>query len=184
MSKIRSVLFTAFMTTIERANKRITATKRLVLMLPALWLLAAQAAVPQAEAPAAPAQAAGQDFRTDKDGLYEWAGPVMDVSGLLSPEDRNDLADFLNRLHEDKGFQLAVMVVPSMNGDATFCTKHLAKWQKEQPAFESGALLTIATSDNRVGMGKGKKALERLTPELTDQVFDDYLICPHGIPQE
>ncbi len=176
MSKIRSVLFTAFMTTIERANKRITATKRLVLMLPALWLLAAQAAVPQAEAPAAPAQAAGQDFRTDKDGLYEWAGPVMDVSGLLSPEDRNDLADFLNRLHEDKGFQLAVMVVPSMNGDATFCTKHLAKWQKEQPAFESGALLTIATSDNRVGMGKGKKALERLTPELTDQVFDDYLI--------
>lgn len=158
-----------------------TAACRLVLMLSALWLFAVQAAgtqsaVPQAEAQTAPAQAAGQDFRTDKDGLYEWAGPVVDVSGLLSPEDRNDLAGFLNRLHEDKGIQLAVMVVPSMNGDAAFCTKHLAKWQKEQPAFESGALLTIATSDKRVGMGKGKKAQERLTPELTEQVFDAYLI--------
>ena len=162
-----------------------TAAHRIVLMLSALWLFTVQAAgtqsaVPQAEAPAAPAPAlaqdSGQDFRTDEDGLYEWAGPVMDGSGLLSPEDRNDLADFLNQLHEDKGFQLAVMVVPSMNGDATFCTKHLAKWQKEQAAFESGALLTVATSDNRVGMGKGKKALERLTPELTEQVFDDYFI--------
>ncbi len=159
-----------------------TVAHRLVLMLSALWLFAVQAAgtqsaVPQAEAPApVPAQAAGQDFRTDKDGLYEWAGPVVDVSGLLSPEDRNDLADFLNRLHEDKGIQLAVMVVPSMNGDAAFCTKHLVKWQKEQAAFENGALLTIATSDKRVGMGKGKKAQERLTPELTEQVFDDYLI--------
>ena len=162
-----------------------TAAHRIVLMLSALWLFTVQAAgtqsaVPQAEAPAAPAPAlaqdSGQDFRTDEDGLYEWAGPVMDVSGLLSPEDRNDLADFLNQLHEDKGFQLAVMVVPSMNGDAAFCTKHLAKWQKKQAAFENGALLTIATGDSRVGIGKGKKALERLTPELTEQVFDDYLI--------
>lgn len=136
--------------------------------IPLLAVLSLQAAVSQA----APAQ----DFRTDEDGLYEWAGPVMDVSGILSPEDRRDIEDFLNTVYTDKGFQLAVMIVPSMNGDATFCTKHLAKWQKEQATFESGALLTIATSDNRVGMGKGKKALERLTPELTEQVFDDYLI--------
>ena len=135
----------------------------LTFVLPVLWLFTAR------EVPA-------QDFRTDENGLYEWTGPVMDVSGILSPEDRGDIEDFLNTVYTDKGFQLAVLVVPSMNGDATFCTKHLAKWQKEQAAFESGALLTVATSDNRVGMGKGKKALERLTPELTEQVFDDYFI--------
>lgn len=133
-----------------------------------LAVLSLQAAVPQANQ--------AQDFKTDENGLYEWTGPVMDVSGLLIPEDRGDLETFLNQLQEDTGIPLAVMVVPSMNGDAAFCTKHLQKWQKDQAAFESGALLTIATSDNRVGIGKGKKALERLTPELTDQVFDDYLI--------
>ncbi|MBR0442442.1 MAG: SIS domain-containing protein, partial [Firmicutes bacterium] len=55
------------------------------LMLSALWLFAVQAAgtqsaVPQAEAQTAPSQAAGQDFRTDKDGLYEWAGPEIAVA--------------------------------------------------------------------------------------------------------
>ena len=155
-----------------------TTARRLFPVLSALWLCTTQAALPRAEAQAAPETAAApaQGFTTDKDGLYEWAGPVMDVSGLLTPEDRGDLETFLKQLQEDTGIPLAVMVVPSMNGDAAFCTKHLQKWQKEQPAFERGALLTIATSDNRVGMGKGKKALERLTSELTDQVFDDYLI--------
>lgn len=161
-----------------------TAARRLVLMLSALWLFAVQAAgtqsaVPQAEAQPAPAQAAGQDFRTDKDGLYEWAGSfVLDAADILSVAQYGELAGYLLDLNDSTGVQIAVLTVPTTDGEPVhdFAVRHFEKWQLGQKGVDNGALLTIVMDSHDLDITTGDGTEGVLTDILCKRIIDDVLV--------
>ena len=162
-----------------------TAACRLVLMLSALWLFAVQAAgtqsaVLQAEAPApVPAQATGQDFRRDKDGLYDWTGSfVLDAADILSAAQYGELAGYLMDLNDSTGVQIAVLTVPTTDGEPVhdFAVRHFEKWQLGQKGVDNGALLTIVMDSHDLDITTGDGTEEVLTDILCKRIIDDVLV--------
>ena len=82
-----------------------------------------------------------QTFRQDKDGLYEWTGSfVIDAAGVLSASERATLKDFLLKLNDETTVQIAVLTVPTTDGEPIhdFAVRH----------FEGSSIIRISGCDS------------------------------------
>ena len=72
-----------------------------------------------------------ENFTKDKNGLYNWTGSfVLDTAGLLSKDERITLKKFLRDLNDTTGIQIAVLTVPTTDGENIhdFAVRHFEKW--------------------------------------------------------
>ena len=93
-------------------------------------------------------------------------GPVNDLAGVMSSSERIELSEYLNAVNDQTGVQLAVLVVPSLEGDSleSFSMKVAQKWRLGQKDKDNGALLLVSVGDRslRIEVGYGLEA------DLTD----------------
>ena len=89
-------------------------------------------------------------YTKDRNGLYDFAGFVLDAANLLTTAQYNELTAFLNNLDDTTGVQIAVLTVPSLNGVALeeFSIRHAEKWQLGQKGVDNGALLVASMEEH------------------------------------
>jgi uncharacterized protein len=96
----------------------------------------------------------------------EMRGPVNDLAGIMSANERTELETYLTAVNDQTGVQVAVLTVRSLEGDALedFSMRVAEKWKLGQAGKDNGALLVVSVDDRalRIEVGYG------LEQSLTD----------------
>jgi uncharacterized protein len=106
-------------------------------------------------------------------------GRVVDQTGTLSSGDIAQLTQTLADLEKRKGSQIAVLIVPSTDGEAIeqFSLRAAEAWKIGRKKVDDGALLVIAKNDRhlRIEVGYG---LEGALTDVTAKRIIDEVITP------
>lgn len=117
--------------------------------------------------------------KKDKEGLYEWTGSfVVDAGHILSADQFTSLTTYLTKLNDSTGIQIALLTLPSTNGEAIhdLAVRHFEKWKLGRKGIDDGVLLTIAVRDRSMDITTGYGAEERLTDILCKKIIDDLMV--------
>lgn len=86
-------------------------------------------------------------------------GPVNDLAGVLSASEKTELSNYLNSVNSQTGVQVAVLTVPSLEGDSieTFAMSVAEKWKLGDSEKDNGALLVVSIEEKalRIEVGYG-----------------------------
>jgi len=108
------------------------------------------------------------------------AGRVNDLADLLSPDAETALETRLQQLEESTGTQVAVLTIPSLEGEVLedFSLRVAETWKLGRGQFDDGVLLLIARDDRkmRVEVGYG---LEGTIPDAYAKRIADDIMQPH-----
>ena len=106
-------------------------------------------------------------------------GRVVDQTGTLSSGDIASLTQTLKDLETRKGSQIAILIVPTTDGEAiaAFSLRVAEAWKIGRKKIDDGALLVIAKNDRhlRIEVGYG---LEGALNDVTTKRIIDEVITP------
>jgi uncharacterized protein len=106
-------------------------------------------------------------------------GRVVDQTGTLSSSDIASLTQTLKDLESRKGSQIAVLIVPTTDGEAIeqFSLRVAEAWKIGRKKVDDGALLVVAKNDRhlRIEVGYG---LEGALTDVTTKRLIDEVITP------
>jgi uncharacterized protein len=102
-------------------------------------------------------------------------GRVVDRTGTLSTADVDTLAQTLKDLETRKGSQIAVLIVPTTDGEAIeqFSLRVAEAWKIGRKKIDDGALLVIAKNDRRLRIEVGYGLEGALTDATTKRIIDE-----------
>ena len=123
--------------------------------------------------------AAGRAFALDVPPL---AAPVNDHASVLAPEVKNRLNAELLALQQETGAQIAVLTIPSLEGEVLedYSLRAASTWGLGEKDKNNGVLLFVAIDDRmlRIEVGLG---LERtLTNQLCDRIIREAIVPAFG----
>jgi len=106
-------------------------------------------------------------------------GRVVDQTGTLSSGDIAQLTQTLADLERRKGSQIAVLIVPTTDGEAIeqFSLRVAEAWKIGRKKIDDGALLVIAKNDRRLRIEVGY-GLEGVLTDVTSKRIIDEVITP------
>ena len=102
-------------------------------------------------------------------------GRVVDQTGTLSAGDIASLTQTLQDLQTRKGSQIAVLIVPTTDGEAIeqFSLRVAEAWKIGRKKIDDGALLVIARNDRRLRIEVGYGLEGALTDATTKRIIDE-----------
>ncbi|HKS19089.1 MAG TPA: YgcG family protein [Bradyrhizobium sp.] len=102
-------------------------------------------------------------------------GRVVDQTGTLSGGDVAALTQTLKDLETRKGSQLAVLIVPTTDGEAIeqFSIRVAEAWKIGRKKVDDGALLVIAKNDRHLRIEVGYGLEGALTDATTKRIIDE-----------
>jgi len=100
---------------------------------------------------------------------------IVDQTGTLSAGDISSLAQTLKDLETRKGSQIAVLIVPTTDGEAIepFALRVAEAWKIGRKKIDDGALLVIAKDDRRLRIEVGYGLEGALTDATTKRIIDE-----------
>jgi uncharacterized protein len=103
------------------------------------------------------------------------SGRVVDQTGTLSASDIAALTQTLKDLGTRKGSQVAVLIVPTTDGEAIeqFSLRVAEAWKIGRKKVDDGALLVIAKNDRRLRIEVGYGLEGALTDVTTKRIIDE-----------
>src|SRR5438094_5502934 len=103
------------------------------------------------------------------------SGRVVDQTGTLGSNDIASLTQTLNDLEARKGSQIAVLSVPTTDGEAMeqFSLRVAEAWKIGRKKIDDGALLVIAKNDRRLRIEVGYGLEGVLTDATTKRIIDE-----------
>jgi uncharacterized protein len=103
------------------------------------------------------------------------SGRVVDKTGTLSAGDVASLTQTLKDLETRKGSQIAVLIVPTTDGEAIeqFALRVAEAWKIGRKKVDDGALLVIAKNDRRLRIEVGYGLEGALTDATTKRIIDE-----------
>jgi uncharacterized protein len=103
------------------------------------------------------------------------SGRVVDQTGTLSPGDIASLTQTLKDLETRKGSQIAVLIVPTTDGEAIepFSLRVAEAWKIGRKKVDDGALLVIAKNDRHLRIEVGYGLEGALTDATTKRIIDE-----------
>ena len=107
------------------------------------------------------------------------AGPVTDLVGLLDQGTRQRLTEFLDRVRERTGAEMAVLVVASTAPDTieAYSIAVFDRWKIGQRGRDNGLLFLVAVQDRRMWIATGY-GLEGILPDGKVGEIRDRAILP------
>ncbi|HEX4954856.1 MAG TPA: TPM domain-containing protein [Thermoanaerobaculia bacterium] len=105
------------------------------------------------------------------------AGRVNDLADVIPPDAEVRINAELEKLEQEKGSQVAVLTIPSLEGESLedFSLRVAETWKLGRGKFDDGALLLIARDDRKMRLEVGY-GLEGAIPDLkARRVLDDVL---------
>src|SRR5436190_9221791 len=102
-------------------------------------------------------------------------GRVVDQTGTLSGGDVAALTQTLTDLETRKGSQIAVLIVPTTEGEAIeqFSIRVAEAWKIGRKKIDDGALLVIAKNDRHLRIEVGYGLEGALTDATTKRIIDE-----------
>ena len=92
-------------------------------------------------------------------GVPAMKGRVNDYAKIIRDSDEREIEEYLYNLEQTSGIQLAVLTMPSLEGDdiASFGIKVADKWQLGDKEKDNGAILIVAYAEHdlRIEVGDG-----------------------------
>jgi uncharacterized protein len=103
------------------------------------------------------------------------SGRVVDQTGTLAVDDVASLTQTLKDLETRKGSQIAVLIVPTTDGEAIeqFSLRVAEAWKIGRKKIDDGALLVIAKNDRRLRIEVGYGLEGALTDATTKRIIDE-----------
>ncbi len=106
--------------------------------------------------------------------------PVTDTAGIISSQEEQALNQYLSQLNSQYGIQLAVLTIPSLEGEQLelYSIQVVDEWQLGSAEKDNGALLLVALDEReiRIEVGYGLEAV--LTDALSSQIIRQ-IITPY-----
>ena len=108
------------------------------------------------------------------------ASRVTDQTGTLSAEQRAALEAKLAAFEQERGSQVAVLVVPSLGPETIeeFAGRVADTWQLGRKGVDDGVLFAIALAERRMRIHTGRGVQGTLTDALSKRIVSD-LVAPH-----
>jgi len=105
------------------------------------------------------------------------SGPVVDKAGILSRNEFNKIEDFLLDLNNKSQVQIAVLIVPSLEGESIedYSMQVAEKWKLGSKEKDSGALLLVAVKDKKLRVEVGYGLEENLTDSRSGQIIRNFI---------
>jgi uncharacterized protein len=107
------------------------------------------------------------------------SGPVNDLAGILNNQEKSELQSFLGSVNTQTGVQLAILTLPSLEGDSleSFSVKTAQQWGLGQKDEDNGVLLLVVMDDRsiRIEVGYG---LEGLLTDMKSGLIIRNVIVP------
>lgn len=103
------------------------------------------------------------------------SGRVVDQTGTLSSDDIASLTQALKSLEARKGSQIAVLIVPTTDGESIeqFSIRVAEAWKIGRKKIDDGALLVIAKNDRHLRIEVGYGLEGALTDVTTKRIIDE-----------
>jgi uncharacterized protein len=103
------------------------------------------------------------------------AGRVNDLAGALSPAARDRIEQKLQGLEQRSGAQVAVLVIPSLEGDSleAYSVRVAQTWKLGRKGIDDGVLFLVAKGDRKMRIEVGYGLEPKLTDALSRQILDD-----------
>lgn len=97
--------------------------------------------------------------------IPEMRGPVNDLAGILSANERTEVDSYLSTVNDQTGVQVAVLTVRSLEGASIedFSLRVAEKWKLGQADKDNGALLVISLEDRAIRIEVGYGLEQSLT---------------------
>ncbi len=107
-------------------------------------------------------------------------GPVNDYAGILAEADHQKLENYLLALDQQTGVQIAVLTIPSLEGDSleAFSMQTVEQWKLGQEGTDNGALLLVALKDRAVRIETGYGLESTLTDAKSGLIIRN-VMAPH-----
>ncbi|MDX1382130.1 MAG: TPM domain-containing protein [Thermoanaerobaculia bacterium] len=101
----------------------------------------------------------------------------MDEAGILSPAARERVTARLEALEAERGAQVAVLTVPSLEREALeeYSLRVAETWALGRGGFDDGALLLIARDDRKMRLEVGYGLEGVLTDATSRRILDDVI---------
>ena len=105
-------------------------------------------------------------------------GRVNDYGGMLSPESERRLETLLKELEEKDSTQVAVLTIPSLDGDSLedFSMRVAERWKIGRKGFDNGVILIVARDDRKVRIEVGYGLEGRLTDLTAGRIIRDRIV--------
>ncbi len=103
------------------------------------------------------------------------SGRIVDQTGTLAASDVASLTQTLRDLETKKGSQIAVLIVPTTDGEAIeqYALRVAEAWKIGRKKIDDGALLVIAKNDRRLRIEVGYGLEGALTDATTKRIIDE-----------
>jgi uncharacterized protein len=112
--------------------------------------------------------------------IPKFSGWVVDEANLLSPEQKQRLAEKLEQFKQQTTNQVAVLTIDSLDDEdlADYANKVARAWGVGEKGKDNGVLLLVAKNDRkmRIEVGYG---LEPVLTDLQTKVIQDEVIIPY-----
>ena len=105
-------------------------------------------------------------------------GRVNDYAGMLSSYTERQLDDTLRRLEQTDSTQIAVLTIPSLQGDnlEAVSIRVAEQWKIGQKGFDNGAILLIAKKERKIRIEVGYGLEGRLTDLVSGQIIRNVIV--------
>ncbi|EMB28883.1 TPM domain-containing protein [Treponema denticola] len=105
------------------------------------------------------------------------SGPVVDKAGILSRNEFNKIENFLLDLNNRSQIQIAVLIVPSLEGESIedYSMQVAEKWKLGDKEKDSGALLLVAVKDKKLRIEVGYGLEQNLTDSRSGQIIRNFI---------
>ena len=105
------------------------------------------------------------------------SGPVVVKAGILSRNEFNKIENFLLDLNNRSQIQIAVLIVPSLEGESieNYSMQVAEKWKLGDKEKDSGALLLVAVKDKKLRIEVGYGLEQNLTDSRSGQIIRNFI---------
>ncbi len=104
--------------------------------------------------------------------------PVTDQANIISSQEEQALNQYLNQLNAQYGIQMAVLTIPSLEGESLemYSIQVADEWKLGSADQDNGALLLVAYNEReiRIEVGYGLEAV--LTDALSGQIIRQIIV--------
>jgi uncharacterized protein len=102
---------------------------------------------------------------------------VHDSANVLSPQLESQLEGQLKAYEGSTGHQLAILIVPSLEGEAIedYTIRVVESWQLGKKGKDDGVLMFVAVGDRRIRIEVGHGLEGELTDALTSRIIRDVM---------
>jgi uncharacterized membrane protein YgcG len=137
-----------------------------VVLLFAVWIAACSTTVKR-ENP-------GAAVDSGKIPVPQLTGRINDTVNLLSIADQGRLSDLLKVYEQETGHQIAVLIVPTLAGEAieSFCLRTAKVWRLGRKGIDDGILVCLAPDDRQVRIELGSGINRYISTEDAKEIID------------